>query len=159
MPILSTDAVKGPSAQLRAVLRWLDAVTTSHDADALAAVLTDDYTHIFLPKSLGLPSYDKPSFIEYAQNVLMPLLTEYNTTIHEVIQTEDKVVVHSTSIGRASTGHTYTSEIMVIAHVVPDLDGEYKIKAFSEFADSNLVADFYFAQVKRQEEAELVKDV
>ncbi|TCD70556.1 hypothetical protein EIP91_002902 [Steccherinum ochraceum] len=155
MPILpeSTDAVKNPSPQLRAVLTWVDAVTTSHDADKLAAVLTDDYTHYALPKSQGFPPYDKPSLVGFAQQVLMKMFLEYNTIVHEVIETQDKVVLHMTSTGHSSTNATFTSEVIIIAHVVPQEDGEYKIKTHSEFADTECMKNFFFEEMKRQEAA------
>lgn len=82
MPLLPTEAIKNPSPQLRAVLRWEDALTTDHDIDALASLLTEDYTHEILPKSLNLPILDKAGFLEYAEKVLMLLLTEYNVSIY-----------------------------------------------------------------------------
>ncbi|TCD70555.1 hypothetical protein EIP91_002901 [Steccherinum ochraceum] len=152
MPIIhAPEAAKNPSSQLRAVLRWLDALTTSHDADQLMSVLTDDYTHHHFPKSTGLPSYKKLDFVEYAQRILMPALAEYNTTILKVIENEDQVVVHIISDACSVTGNSFTSELMMFAHVVPQLDGEFKIKTMSEFIDSDLVKTFYFAEVKRIE--------
>lgn len=81
MPVLPTDNIKDPSPQLRAILRWLDAVTTSHDIKALDSLLTDDYVHHNYPQSLKLQSYDKAAFLPYAETVLMPLLTEYNASL------------------------------------------------------------------------------
>jgi len=153
MTIVPTDASKNPSPQLRAIFRWLDALTVAHDVKALADVLTDDFTHQAAPKSLGLPVYDRAGFLEYAEKTLMPLLTEYNTSVLDVVENKDRVVVHASSIGVSSTGHTYTSEIIIITHVVEQPDGEYKIKSFKEFVDSKMVSAFYFAEVQRAEEA------
>lgn len=71
MPVVPTDAVKNPSPQLQVVLRWMDALTTDMDLKALESILTDDYTHQFIPQSLGDPVRNKAAYLEFSDTVLM----------------------------------------------------------------------------------------
>lgn len=56
--------------------------------------------------------------------------------------------------GTTSTGHTYSSELLLIADLVQQPDGEYKIKMLKEFVDAGMIMSGFFAEeLKRVEEA------
>lgn len=71
MAILPTDAIKDPSPQLQAVLRWIDALVTTLDVKTLESTLTDDYTYQIIPKSMRCPILNKTEFLQYADTFLM----------------------------------------------------------------------------------------
>lgn len=91
------DAVKNPSPQLRVMLRWFDAVAT-HNMEALDAILSDDYVHPILPQSLGLPTYDRAGFLEFAQKVLMPFLTVYEVRFHDSPSQQISLILSSFAV-------------------------------------------------------------
>ncbi|THH32524.1 hypothetical protein EUX98_g1686 [Antrodiella citrinella] len=153
MPLIPTDASKNPSPRLKVVLRWLEALTDTHDVNALASLLTDDYTHSNVPRSIGFPPYfDRASFLAHAEKTLIYVLHEYKYSVLEVVETEDRVVVHAYADIVTSTGHAFESEIMILAHVVSQPDGEYKIRYWKEFLDTKMMADDYYPELKRMEE-------
>ncbi|KAH8092670.1 hypothetical protein BXZ70DRAFT_1010747 [Cristinia sonorae] len=152
------EIARDPSPQLRAVLRWFDALV-EHDVEMLKDVLTEDYVHPMHPRSLGLQTYDRVGFLEFARKILMPFLTKYEYSIIDVVETSDRVVVHTYANGTTSTGYSYSSELLLMAHVVLQLDGEYKIKTLKEFVDPGMIISGFFAEeLKRVAELELSGD-
>lgn len=81
MAILPTDALKDPSPQMQAVLRWADAYITTLDLKALESTLTDDYTHQVLPESMRQPVRDKSQFLEYADKFGMRILKDFKVCL------------------------------------------------------------------------------
>ena len=77
MAILPTDAIKDPSPQLQAVLRWVDAAITTLDLKELEAAITEDFTYQVLPLSLGRPKLEKVAFLEYADTFLMRVVKDF----------------------------------------------------------------------------------
>ncbi|TCD64010.1 hypothetical protein EIP91_004678 [Steccherinum ochraceum] len=150
--IVQNDAVKNPSPQLQAFLRWADALTVKKDPVALAAAMTDDYHHQSLPKSMGFPPRDKAGFIEFSTTRFMVLMTDFQSEIVEVVETADTVVVHATATAVSTTGAPYANEYTIIAHVAKQPDGEYKVSSMKEFLDSKVLLEFMAAEQKRQEE-------
>ncbi|TCD64006.1 hypothetical protein EIP91_004674 [Steccherinum ochraceum] len=150
-PFYYPQGVTTPSPQLQAVLRWFDALI-KHDIHALSDVLTDDYVHPILPQSLGLPTYDRAGFLEFVEKVLIPFMTQYEYTVLDALETPDRVMIHTAANGSTSTGHPYTSELLLVARVVQQADGEYRIQQMKEFVDAGmLVSGFFDAEMKRME--------
>ncbi|THH20620.1 hypothetical protein EUX98_g8547 [Antrodiella citrinella] len=152
MAVLPTDAIRDPSPQLQVVLRWLDALVTTHDVKALESTLTEDYTYQVLPRSLGRLARSKSEFLEYCDSFSMRVVRDFEATIHEVIETPNNVVFHASSTAISATGYPYANEYIIIMHVNLQPDGEYKIRSTKEFVDSKLSSEFFPAEAKRQQE-------
>ena len=77
MAILQNKVISNPSPQLQAVLRWLDAMITTHDVKDLEASITDDFTHQVLPMSLGRPTRGREDFLAYADAFLLRVVKDF----------------------------------------------------------------------------------
>lgn len=77
MAVLPTSAIANPSLQLQAVLRWLDALTTTLDIQALDDAITEDCTLEALPRSLNRPLLDKAAFLQRADSFLMRVMKDF----------------------------------------------------------------------------------
>ena len=77
MAVLPTPAIADPSPQLQAVLRWLDALTTTLDVQALDDAITEDFTLQALPRSLNRPLLNKAAFLQRADSFLMRVVKDF----------------------------------------------------------------------------------
>ncbi|TFK45090.1 hypothetical protein BDQ12DRAFT_674104 [Crucibulum laeve] len=157
-----------PSPNMRTFLAYLKALNT-WDYDACMAVFDNSLEHRILPKSLGRPVLNKKQYGEYFKG-LMPTFSGIEFSIHEVIETPDKMTVHASSKGSSTLGTPYNNEYILILHftspptVTPssEASGEWtpKIKLVKEFVDSAVSIKFFTedrakiaAKVKEKEKA------
>lgn len=184
-----------PSKQRQTVQRWAAAIS-SLDVDAIAPTLSDvRYEHHFLPSAaanvLGIPVYkSKKEYIEGFRGMLGLLqsfkvsdvssyrryLVAYayqQPTVHEIIETPGKVVVHVcsplcsqfytpdrmhhlakqlTGDGASTTGHPFLCEWIIIYHLEEESDGEVRIVLVKEFLDSHFMVPFMVEETKRLQE-------
>jgi len=107
--------------------------------DALADLLTGNFTHRFLPAStggLGMAVRDKGQVLEFI-NDLPNFIQKFNfQTPEEVITAKDVVIFHTRSNGRTVSGRPWTNEYIYIFHFEGD-----KISSIKEFLDSKFTTE------------------
>ncbi|KAF9780786.1 hypothetical protein BJ322DRAFT_1081686 [Thelephora terrestris] len=111
------------------------------DPDLLATLLHKDYRHITLPRSIARPEEAREEWLQHIGGFLS-LWTESGWTIHSLIETPGKVVVHVTTWAKTTLGVDLNRESIFIVHIATDEDGSLKIKALEDFTDSKTYLDF-----------------
>jgi len=119
----------------------LDYIThmDSRDYQALADLLSESFTHRFLPASLnglGIPSRNKRQFFDLLKDLEATFQRFNFQPPQEIIQSQDKVVLHLVSDGKTTSGKTYNNEYVFTFQFEGD-----KIVSVKEFLDSKYVID------------------
>jgi len=141
MPVSPSPVIANPSAQLKVVLKWAEAMSAA-DFDALGAVLDDDYLHLAIPGTLNMPPVKgRETFLKHYQNIL-PLFTDFNVSFHEVVEAPGRVVIHATADAKTKPGFPYSNEYIIIFHLAEQPDKSYKLTSAKEFVDSKFTAVF-----------------
>ncbi|KAF8589497.1 hypothetical protein K439DRAFT_1253540, partial [Ramaria rubella] len=139
-----------PSPELQTALKWIDGFNC-WDIDQITSVLSNDYTHHILPKTLGVKSRNKEEFREYFTGIL-PMFQDFKVTIHEIVEGAGKLVIHASSTATSTTGYPYANEYNLILHLVSQGEGLPKISMIKEFVDSKFAVEFFVGERKRQAE-------
>jgi len=120
----------------------LDFITEldNRDYTALAATMAPDFTHRFLPATLGglgTPVRSKEELIEFAKG-LEAIFERINfQSPLEITETKDAVILHMVSDGKTRSGKPYKNEYMFTFR----FNAEGKILSVKEFLDSHYVLD------------------
>ncbi|PPR06862.1 hypothetical protein CVT26_003986 [Gymnopilus dilepis] len=133
-----------PSRYLRAFLALIDAYH-AWDLDRIIECFDEQLEHRILPSSLGRPVLNKRQYREYLKGI-MPLMKSFRVTIHEVIEADEKMTVHASSVGESASGVPYANEYTIIVHFVPVAPGSQalpKMRFVKEFVDSAFSAKFF----------------
>ncbi|KDR75483.1 hypothetical protein GALMADRAFT_247920 [Galerina marginata CBS 339.88] len=135
-----------PSRYLRAFLAYIDAFN-AWDLDLIVDCFDEALEHRILPQSLGRPVLNKRQYREYLKGVL-PLFKKFKVTIHEVIEADEKMTVHASSVGESASGAPYTNEYMIVVHFVPapppaGASALPKMRFVKEFVDSASSVKFF----------------
>ncbi|CAA7260398.1 unnamed protein product [Cyclocybe aegerita] len=138
-----------PSSNLRAFLAYVDALH-KWDHEAVMACFDDELEHRILPTSLGRPVRNRLQYGEFFKG-MMPMFRKFRVTIHEVIESDDKIAVHASSKGESTLGTPYRNEYTLMITFVPpspSSPGEPveelpKMRHVKEFVDSAFSANFF----------------
>jgi len=104
------------------------------DYDKLMSVFDDSLEHRILPKSLGRPVLTKKLYGDYFKG-MMPVFKKFHITLHEVIEANDKITAHASSVGESAHGVPYSNEYTFITHFTP-ASRMYVVKEFVDSASS-----------------------
>ncbi|KAF8514612.1 hypothetical protein JB92DRAFT_3115516 [Gautieria morchelliformis] len=139
---MSAVNVQHQSLEFQAMLQYLDGIKHM-DIDKLLPIITDDFTHHFQPRSLGIRSINgKAAFRKYIESMAY-LLPHVEVTIHEHIEAPGKLFMHATSKSTSRTGLPYANECCLIMHFIALDGGPLKISLIREFVDSKFNAHFF----------------
>ncbi|TCD70954.1 hypothetical protein EIP91_000861 [Steccherinum ochraceum] len=119
------------SPQLQTCVSWLEAITTA-DFDSLERLVTDDYTHTFLPPELNSTKLiGKKMFLEFFRGELKDFAS-FGMTINEVEETPGEVVWQLSSDTMTTGGYHYTNEYTVVISVSKQVDGTHQVAGVRE---------------------------
>ncbi|KAJ3500254.1 hypothetical protein NLJ89_g9882 [Agrocybe chaxingu] len=143
------QAPEAPSLNLRTFLAYVDALH-QWDYDAIMACFDEELEHRILPASLGRPVRNKMQYEEHFKGVI-PMFEKFRVTIHDVIESDDKIAVHASSKGESTLGTPYTNEYTLMITFTspsrgsPDVHVEElpKMRCVKEFVDSAFSAKFF----------------
>jgi len=135
-----------PSRYLRAFLAYIDAFN-AWDLDLILDCYDEQLEHRILPQSLGRPVLNKRQYREYLKGIL-PLFKRFKVTIHEVVEADEKMTIHASSVGESASGSPYANEYMIIIHFIPlpSSAGPHvlpKMRLVKEFVDSAVSVKFF----------------
>jgi len=125
---------------MRAFMTYIDALEAWNFRDIMAC-FDEALEHRILPYALGRPVLNKRQYGEYLRAV-MSLMKGCQITIHEVIETGDKITAHVLSTGQTASDVPYVQEYMLVISFVPpppSPTGGYalpKMRYVKEFVDS-----------------------
>ncbi|KAF9647681.1 hypothetical protein BDM02DRAFT_3116652 [Thelephora ganbajun] len=128
------------SPQVKLMYEWGHGFN-ERNLDLIAKVLHKDFRYTTYPQSLGRPEQTREEWLEHIEGV-MKLWTDHKSTIHSIIDTPGKVIVHFTAKGQTTLGVEMIRESINIGHIVTDEDGSLKIKQIEDFTDSKTYFDF-----------------
>ncbi|KAH8107231.1 hypothetical protein BXZ70DRAFT_1074830 [Cristinia sonorae] len=136
MPVTYTAPVPAnPSAQLQAVFKILES-GAAFDTKGVASVVTEDFTHVYLPENAGLPKFTKAEFVGRIDS-MTSLFTTFNFDVKEIIEAPGAVVIHmamrATTKGGASNDEI---EVMNVLYVAEQADGTHKVTKSKEYVDT-----------------------
>ncbi|KAI0081028.1 hypothetical protein K474DRAFT_1704304 [Panus rudis PR-1116 ss-1] len=139
------------SPQVQAAVQWLTALAES-DFATFDTLLTDDYVHTLIPRTLKAPDRSKKEYLDYLK-IVLKAFTDFKFEVHEVIESETGVAIHASSSAGTTTGHSYTNEYTMFFRLKKNADGKIQITGVKEFVDSLYSAGFFPAESERQKAA------
>ncbi|KAI0027548.1 hypothetical protein K488DRAFT_74448 [Vararia minispora EC-137] len=132
-----------PSPQLQTVLTWYHALA-SWDLDTVSSLMRDDYTHVTLPATADDGVKDKEEGLAYARGIAnlfggFPVKHE----IYDVVESGDKIWVHSKLLGSLPSGVTFNNESLFLFTLAESRrGGRPQIKGVKEFVDTKMLDSF-----------------
>ncbi|KAJ7769663.1 hypothetical protein DFH07DRAFT_806625 [Mycena maculata] len=130
-----------PSPAYQTLLGFAGAMK-ARDHTALLASFDDSAIIEILPKSLGRPPMDKPTYAEYIKGN-WGKFKSFDLTIETVIEAGSIFTVHAASKGEAVSGAAWANEYIIIFQLTtPEAGGVPKIVSQKEFVDSAAMMKF-----------------
>ncbi|KAI0081026.1 hypothetical protein K474DRAFT_1704302 [Panus rudis PR-1116 ss-1] len=147
-----TDVVSSNSSpQVQAAVQWLTAHAES-DFATFETLLTDDYVHSLIPRTLNTPVRNKEEHKSFLKAALKTV-KDFKFEVHEVIEGENAVAIHVSSSAQTITGYPYTNEYTMLFRLRKNADGKIQITGVKEFVDSLYTTNFFPAERERQKAA------
>jgi len=136
---------RDPSPQMQTAMAFINALGT-RDISALDAITSDDFISIVLPQSLGIPTQDKPTWIENCAKSLF-LGNGYRLDPIDIVEGPRKIWIHTYSTSRAASGEAYENEYVVMfeftdTNASDSEGGRPKIKQVKKYMDSLYTTNF-----------------
>ncbi|KAK7472363.1 hypothetical protein VKT23_000480 [Stygiomarasmius scandens] len=149
---LTYSPPNNPSRNLQALFAYVAARNAWHvsgPADFLA-LFDESLEHRILPQSLAKPVLNKRQYAELISGLLR-FIKSYKMTLHDVIETENTIVTHASSLTEGVHGTQSTSEYMITLRFLPPEDDSKlpKICYVKEFVDSLSSTEFFKEERKR----------
>ncbi|THV06168.1 hypothetical protein K435DRAFT_849268 [Dendrothele bispora CBS 962.96] len=141
---------ENPSRNLQTLFAYVEARNSWHESpDSFLALFDDNLEHRILPQSLEKPVLNKKQYRELISGLLR-FIKAYKMTLHDVIETEDTIVAHASSVTQGVYGTCSTSEYMITLRFAPPSEGELpKISYVKEFVDSLSSVEFFKEERRR----------
>jgi len=114
----------------------------ARDADLVLNQLHTDFRFVTYPQSVGTPEFTKEEWAPQLKELISFWPEDPVSTIHSLIETPGKVVVHLTTKAKGLLGLEMDREMMLISESAPDEDGSLKIKRLETFVDSKPYLEF-----------------
>ncbi|KAL0574813.1 hypothetical protein V5O48_007150 [Marasmius crinis-equi] len=144
-----------PSPRLQTVLEFIEASNEWSSARHIQRVMDlfdENLEHRILPKSLARPVLNKKQYGEYLVG-LMGWIKSLKMTLHEVVEGEDTIVIHTSTAGEGLNGTSFAGEEMITFHFTPPKRSEElpKISFVKEFVDSQSTYQFFLEERRKTE--------
>ncbi|KAK1231655.1 hypothetical protein PQX77_005221 [Marasmius sp. AFHP31] len=146
---------KYPSPRLQTVLEFIDASnewSSTRSVDRVMNLFDDSLEHRILPKSLARPVLNKKQYREYLAGLLR-WIKSLKMTLHEVIEGEDTVVIHTSTLGEGLNGTSFAGEEIITFHFTQPLNSRDipKISSVKEFVDSQSTYQFFLEERRKSQ--------
>ncbi|KAF9524986.1 hypothetical protein CPB83DRAFT_819287 [Crepidotus variabilis] len=151
---------ESPSPNLQAFLSYISAVHTL-DTEVIIKHFDDSLEHRIIPNSLGRPVLNKKQYAEYVRGAVK-FFKWVKLTINQVIEADDILTAHLSSVGESICGTPYSNELVLIFHYVPapsDVgpDALPRVHYAKEFVDSATITKFYSEERVKMIKMEVAK--
>ncbi|KAI0070147.1 AOX-domain-containing protein [Panus rudis PR-1116 ss-1] len=133
-PTLRGAIPTNPSPQVQTVLRWIKGICDA-DLQTLEELLAPEFEVRFGPESVKRPPSSKEGFLEFLKGLTKQMVPGMKVEIHEIIESDGRVVVHLTTDGMLITNQPYTHN-MIHTYRLKNEGGKLLFTSIFEFLDS-----------------------